>query len=145
MKFAVTQKPNTRISSPIKISSLEENSEVDKRQQIEDLQALKNQLFQYQSRKKLKKIAIFSDSHGMFEPTLAILSDAKKNGVDEIYSLGDNIGSGPNPREVLALLDQYQVKSVMGNHEMYITKGVDFLKQHLEETYSYDEALRNST
>lgn len=145
LKFAVTQKPNTRISSPIKISSLEENSEVDKRQQIEDLQALKNQLFQYQSRKKLKKIAIFSDSHGMFEPALAILSDAKKNGVDEIYSLGDNIGTGPNPREVLALLDQYQVKSVMGNHEMYITKGVDFLKQHLEETYSYDEALRNST
>lgn len=145
LKFAVTQKPNTRVEDPIKISSLELEDIMDKRHQIEDLQELKNQLFQYQSRKKLKKVAIFSDSHGLFEPTLAILSDAKKNGVDEIYSLGDNIGTGPNPREVLELLDKYQVKSVMGNHEMYITKGVDFLKQHLEETFSYDEALRNST
>lgn len=145
LKFAITQKPNTRISSPIKIPTSEINTSMDKRQQIEDLQELKKQLFQYQSRKKLKKIAIFSDSHGLFEPTLAILSDAKKNGVDEIYSLGDNIGTGPNPREVLELLDQYQVKSVMGNHEMYITKGIDFLKQHLEETFSYDETLKNST
>ena len=145
LKFSITQKPKTRIDSPIPIPTSEPKPTSNKKQRIEDLQELKNQLFQYKSRKKRKKIAIFSDSHGLFEPTLAILADAKKNGAEEIYSLGDNIGTGPNPREVLELLDKYQVKSVMGNHEMYITKGIDFLKQHLEKTYSYNEALRNST
>ena len=39
-----------------------------------------------------RKIAIFTDAHGLYEPTLAALQDMKARGITEIYSLGDNIG-----------------------------------------------------
>ena len=94
---------------------------------------------------KPRKIAIFSDSHGLFEPTLAILEDARKAGIEEIYSLGDNIGTGPNPRQVVELLDLYGVKSLKGNHELYATIGVDVLKKHLDMKGGYEEAKSNSS
>ena len=51
----------------------------------------------------MKKIAIFTDAHALFEPTEAVLKDIKGKGITEIYSLGDNIGIGPNPRKVMDL------------------------------------------
>ena len=38
-----------------------------------------------------REIGLFTDSHSMYEPTLAVLEDMRRNGIDEIYSLGDNI------------------------------------------------------
>lgn len=70
-----------------------------------------------------REIAIFTDSHGLLEPTKAALEDIKKRGITEIYSLGDNIGNGPNPSEVLNLLEEYNVMSIAGNSEDYITLG----------------------
>lgn len=65
----------------------------------------------------IRKLAFFTDSHSLYEPTLAILEDIKKKGINEIYSLGDNIGLGPNPSEVINLLDEYNVISLAGNYE----------------------------
>jgi len=72
-----------------------------------------------------RKIAIFADIHGLLEPTEAILEDIKKRGIEEIYSLGDNIGFGPNPKEVLKLLESNNVKSLRGNNEDYILLGIE--------------------
>ena len=44
-------------------------------------------------------------------------------GISEIYSLGDNTSLGPNPREVLDLMDKYNVNQIMGNSEYYLTLG----------------------
>ena len=71
-----------------------------------------------------RRIGIFTDSHALYEPTKAILQDMQREGITEIYSLGDNIGIGPNPNEVLELMEKYKVKSVVGNHEYYLTLGV---------------------
>lgn len=99
------------------------------------------------SDKKPRRIAIFTDAHALFEPTLAILEDARKEGISEIYSLGDNIGTGPNPKEVLELLEEYGVKSVVGNHELY-SLGIDKLSKelinHLNSTGALEEARTNS-
>ena len=73
---------------------------------------------------KPRRIAIFTDSHGLLEPTEAILENIKSKGIKEIYSLGDNIGLGPNPKEVLDLLDVYGVKSIAGNYEDHINIGL---------------------
>ena len=67
----------------------------------------------------------------MYEPTLAILEDMRRMGITEIYSLGDNIGFGPNPHEVLELLREYNVKSIYGNHEIYAIDGMDALGKHM--------------
>ena len=70
-----------------------------------------------------REIAIFTDSHALLEPTKAALQDMLNRNITEIYSLGDNIGLGPNPSEVLDLLEEYNVKSIAGNSEDYITLG----------------------
>lgn len=70
-----------------------------------------------------REIAIFTDTHAMYEPTVRVLEDIRKRGIYEIYSLGDNTTLGPNPREVLDLLDKYNVVQIMGNSEYYLTLG----------------------
>ncbi len=72
-----------------------------------------------------REIAVFADCHSMYEPTLAVLEDIRRNGIREIYSLGDNVGLGPNPSEVFDLLDEYRVISIAGNAEYYNTLGVE--------------------
>ena len=143
LKFVKTQALDKTIKNPKSINSifLEKNNEVGKNKEIQRLIELKNKLV---SNNPQKKIAIFTDSHALFEPTLAILEDARKNGITEIYSLGDNIGTGPNPKEVLELLDEYNVKSLKGNHELYATVGVDDFKLHLNFGSQLQEAKRNS-
>lgn len=72
-----------------------------------------------------REIGVITDCHSMYEPTLAVLEDMRRRGITEIYSLGDNVGLGPNPVEVFDLLDEFGVKSVAGNAEYYNTIGVD--------------------
>lgn len=84
-----------------------------------------------------KQIGLFTDSHAMLEPTLVVLEDMKKRNITEIYSLGDNIALGPNPCEVLDLLEEYKVKSVAGNSEYYNTLGIKNF------TYFYEAEIQN--
>ena len=69
------------------------------------------------------KIAIFSDIHGNREALSSIVEDIKKENINEIICLGDTIGIGPNPKECLDLLVNNNIKSVLGNHELYFLKG----------------------
>lgn len=64
------------------------------------------------------RIAVVSDIHGNFRALQAVLDDIKRNRVDEIISLGDNIGYGPEPEEVVQALKDHGVMSIMGNHEL---------------------------
>ena len=50
------------------------------------------------------KRAIISDIHGNLEALQAVLADARGQGVEEIFCLGDIIGYGPNPCECLDLV-----------------------------------------
>lgn len=84
-----------------------------------------------------RKIAIFADVHGLLEPLEAVLADIQKRGIREIYSLGDNIGIGPNPKEVIHLLKENNVVSIKGNSEEYATLGID-------PFYYFDEKKKKS-
>ena len=74
---------------------------------------------------KLRRISILTDAHALLESTQAVLEDIKRKGIIEIYSLGDNIGVGPNPSEVLDLLEENGVMSIAGNSEDYTTLGIE--------------------
>ncbi len=67
-------------------------------------------------------IAIISDIHGNLEALTAVLErlNSCARSVGRIISLGDNIGYGPNPNEVMSLLAREKVESILGNHEMVI-------------------------
>jgi len=64
------------------------------------------------------RLAIIADIHGNCRALDAVLADIGQNKVDRIVSLGDNIGYGPEPEEVVRSLQGYRVQSVMGNHEL---------------------------
>lgn len=71
------------------------------------------------------KIATFSDIHGNLQALKTILEDIKKRNVDEVICLGDVIGLGPNSDECLDLILKDNIIFLMGNHELYYTKGLD--------------------
>src|SRR5574344_2607157 len=73
-----------------------------------------------------KRIALISDIHGNLEALESILEDIKKQEIDEIICLGDTIDIGPNSKECVDLLIDNNIKSVLGNHEIYLLKGTDF-------------------
>jgi predicted phosphodiesterase len=63
------------------------------------------------------KIAVLADIHGNFDALQAVLKDCAGEGVENIISLGDNIGYGPEPEKVIHALAEHRVLSVLGNHE----------------------------
>ena len=67
------------------------------------------------------RIAILADIHANFQALQAVFADIKKMEVDEVISLGDNIGYGPQPEEVVRELIKRNVYSIIGNHELALT------------------------
>jgi predicted phosphodiesterase len=63
------------------------------------------------------KIAVFADIHGNLEAFTAVLAHIRRQPVDALISLGDNVGYGADPEAVMALIRENDVLSVLGNHE----------------------------
>lgn len=63
------------------------------------------------------KRAIISDIHGNLEALQAVLADARSQGVEETFCLGDIIGYGPNPCECLDLVIDTTRVCLLGNHD----------------------------
>ena len=67
------------------------------------------------------KIAILADIHGNFEALKAVSDDMVRFAVDCVVCLGDNIGYGPEPDEVVTFIRKKGYESVLGNHEFALT------------------------
>src|SRR5262245_44433101 len=65
----------------------------------------------------MKRTAIVSDVHSILEALEAVIEDAAANDCSEILCLGDLIGYGPNPRQVLRIALENFRFTLMGNHE----------------------------
>jgi predicted phosphodiesterase len=63
------------------------------------------------------KVAVLADIHGNLEAFEAVRDDLEVQGASKVICLGDNIGYGPNPEEVMLLLQKLGCISVLGNHE----------------------------
>jgi len=61
--------------------------------------------------------AIISDIHGNLEALEAVLADIDRQGITQIYCLGDIIGYGPNPRECIDLVMHRCEVTILGNHD----------------------------
>lgn len=66
------------------------------------------------------KIAVISDIHGNMDAFEQVLADIDKTGIETVISLGDNIGYGPEPEQVVLRILDRGIPSVMGNHEWAI-------------------------
>jgi predicted phosphodiesterase len=61
------------------------------------------------------RLAVLSDIHANLAALDAVRDDLPE--VDEVWVLGDIVGYGPQPNEVIARLQEMGARSVMGNHD----------------------------
>jgi len=66
------------------------------------------------------RLAIISDIHGNMDALDEVLADADKSKVDGIICLGDLVGYGPEPEEVIQTIRQRKIPTLLGNHELSI-------------------------
>ena len=70
---------------------------------------------------------IMADAHSNLEAFQAVIADAQaRGGFDEIWSLGDLVGYGPDPAACIDLLRAHEHRAVAGNHDLAVI-GQSFL------------------
>jgi len=63
------------------------------------------------------RYAVLSDVHGNLEALTAVLEAADESGADALLCLGDLVGYGPDPNEVVELVRARGATAVRGNHD----------------------------
>lgn len=71
------------------------------------------------------RYAIVSDLHANWQAWCAVRDDLLQQGVDAVVCLGDVVGYGPNPKQVLKDLRQYCDNFVLGNHDAAVVGKLD--------------------
>lgn len=66
------------------------------------------------------RIGFISDIHGNFTALEAVLADIKKQNIDQLICLGDTVSLGPQPKEVLEALREWNAVTIAGNHDQAI-------------------------
>ena len=83
----------------------------------------------------MKKIALISDIHGNYTAFKRVLQDAKKQGVEEYWFLGDLLMPGPGTNAILKLLDSVNTTiKLRGNWDDFLFEDVSSIsKQYINE------------
>lgn len=84
------------------------------------------------------RIATFSDVHGNVHALRAVLADLDQLGCDRVYCLGDLVGYGAYPNEVIELIHSRGIPTVMGNYH----DGVGFDRDDCGCAYTDPEMRR---
>jgi predicted phosphodiesterase len=63
------------------------------------------------------KVAVLSDIHGNLEALQAVQNDLQQVEPEQVICLGDLVGYGPDPEEVVNLVREFGYQSILGNHE----------------------------
>lgn len=71
------------------------------------------------------RCALIADVHGNLPALEAVLEDVERRGLDAAYHLGDLVGYGPWPDEVVALLAERGIAGVAGNYDSTVATGAD--------------------
>lgn len=91
------------------------------------------------------KIAIFSDIHSNLQALEAVLADMESQGVVHRLCLGDVVGYGGSPSEVLELTRKKSLYILLGNHDEacssepgieymgHVKSGIDYSREQLSQ------------
>jgi predicted phosphodiesterase len=66
----------------------------------------------------LMRIAVISDIHANLEALEQVLADIDGSNIDRTLCLGDSVGYGPEPEQVVAMINDRHIPSILGNHEL---------------------------
>jgi putative phosphoesterase len=75
---------------------------------------------------RIKKIALLGDVHANLPALEAVLSHAKNLGAEEIWNIGDFLGYGAFPNQVVKRMRKKKFTSIIGNYDL---KVLDFPKK----------------
>lgn len=84
------------------------------------------------------RIAAISDIHGNLYALMKVLEDIDQQKVDLIVCLGDLVGYGPHPNEVIALIRRRELPCIKGNYDVSVVDG-DFT--YIRDTHINSFAL----
>jgi predicted phosphodiesterase len=73
-------------------------------------------------------VAVFADAHAHAEALDAVIGAAEDSGAQELWSLGDMVGRGPDPEHVVALTRERCSVALLGNHDYGATGSADPLR-----------------
>ncbi|MBC2582508.1 metallophosphoesterase [Clostridium sp. DJ247] len=73
------------------------------------------------------RIAVISDIHGNLEALNTALENIEGKNIDSIVCLGDLVGYGPYPNEVVEVIRKNKITSILGNYDAAV----------LEEKFNY--------
>jgi phosphoesterase, MJ0936 family len=83
------------------------------------------------------KIAVLSDVHANLEALKRVLEDAKLRDADIFVNAGDSIGFGAYPNEVIELLCENNVLSIIGNYDAEVLEGKSDAKCEKRAAFKY--------
>lgn len=63
----------------------------------------------------MTRIALIADLHGNLAATLAVQADLQRRTISEVWVLGDLVGKGPRPREVVEWVQAHATRVIQGN------------------------------
>jgi predicted phosphodiesterase len=82
------------------------------------------------------RLGVIADLHANIHALDACLERLKRDGVDELVCLGDLVGYGPRPNEVVERISSASIKTVIGNHDL-VAAGVEPLERAGETARPY--------
>lgn len=71
------------------------------------------------------RLAFLSDIHANLPALEAVLADIDRRQPDAVYCLGDLVSYAPWPNEVIALIRQHRIPTLMGNHDDELSRLTD--------------------
>jgi putative phosphoesterase len=75
------------------------------------------------------RAALIGDIHANLPALEAVLAHARKQGVEAVWNVGDFVGYGPFPDEVVQLLRRESVLSILGNYDLKVLQFKDKKKK----------------
>lgn len=89
------------------------------------------------------RVAVFADIHGNLEALEAVSQDLKGRDIERVVCLGDLIGYGPDPDQVVDFVRSNNYEAVLGNHEFALKdlRGRRWLNFLAAENNEASEAL----
>ncbi|MBD7910953.1 MULTISPECIES: metallophosphoesterase family protein [Clostridium] len=69
------------------------------------------------------KLAIISDIHGNLYALMKVLEDIEDQKVDLTVCLGDLVGYGPHPNEVVSMIKRKNIPCIKGNYDASVVDG----------------------
>jgi putative phosphoesterase len=71
-------------------------------------------------KKKKRSVALIGDVHANLPALRAVLKHARRQGVEAIWNIGDFVGYGPFPNQVVKRLRKEKARSVIGNYDLKV-------------------------